>query len=127
VRWRTPTASPATTAESQVLRRLEALAGTRRENFDIVAASRDAYAFDGLGPSMLRQLEQRPMHRNHRAAAYLDMSLDGELGAQVIVGPSGVVLAGLDQRNVEGSEARAAPQQQVQCAAGCSIGLTCRQ
>ena len=79
-----------------VLRRLDAFAGTRCENLNIVAARRHTYAFDGLGPGMLRQLEQRPVHRNHGAPAYLNMSLDGEFGTQVIVSPIGVVLASLD-------------------------------
>jgi len=35
----------------------------------------------------------------------LDMSLDGEFGAQVIVGPIRIVLPSLDQRDVERSEA----------------------
>src|SRR5450631_4512671 len=37
----------------RVLRRFDALAGTGRENFHIMAASRHAYTFDGFSPSML--------------------------------------------------------------------------
>ena len=89
-----------------VLRRLDALAGSRRENIDTVAASRHAHTFDGLSPGMLRQFDQRPMHRNHGATPYLDVGLYREFWTQVIVGPIGIVLPRLDQRDVERSESR---------------------
>src|ERR1700753_1795082 len=91
--------------DQRMQRRLYALSRTRHEHFDPTALSRCEPPCCGLGPPMGRELEQRPVHRNHRLTAHLPVSLDRLLGPEMVIGPGSVVLPGLDQCHVEGTQA----------------------
>ena len=84
------------------LRWLEALARLRR-NADGYPGPfrRHEHSLRGLRPPVVREAEERPVHRQHHSASHQPVGGDRLLGPEVPVGPGGPVFARLDHRHVE--------------------------